>query len=445
MRLSSYPHCRQMPRRLQFAGVLCLLIGTLVAGCAELRPVTAELPVQVAGREQQTGREVQQAAAKLTDQPMGKLLAPVKGLSPEDEVPPIGRLGFAAFQKGEQLLELPSVPPKKSSPKAKLVLPPAVDQQPAMEEALPNNEAPPADIPSVLQGDTSKTVPLTLEAVLRWTTVGNRSADALMEAANTYVDLLTARATAAVTARMEAKLEHLLQKVTPADKPPKEPTIEVVRIQAELEGLHLQMRKSREAAVIAAARLIYLLGLDPASAVTSMEQELVPLAFIDEKAPLESLVSQAMRQGPGIREMDAEIQSVNESRSSFSTGWSLVNSAARTQQFYALQGRFDQLQNAHQDLRAKLSMAVQEAREEVLSGHDRLDIALKQQQHAGEAYERIAHRFTESPFAKDRSPTEVLLALHTFHAANLAYVTAARDHARAHLRLAILTGVITPR
>jgi outer membrane protein TolC len=94
----------------------------------------------------------------------------------------------------------------------------------------------------------------------------------------------------------------------------------------------------------------------------------------------------------------------------------------------------------YQDLRAKLTLGVQEAREAVLSGRDQMDLAQQQLKHANDAYERSKQRFMQSPNPKDRSPSEVLLAIRSVNAAHLGYVLAIRDYDKAQLRLLVLTG-----
>ena len=87
-------------------------------------------------------------------------------------------------------------------------------------------------------------------------------------------------------------------------------------------------------------------------------------------------------------------------------------------------------------------MGVQESREAIRSGRDQMEIGLKQLKHANDTYERSKFRLTQTANLKDRQPSEVLLAIRTLNASNLAYLMAIRDHDKAQLRLAILTGAL---
>jgi len=437
---------------LHLPGILGPLVLALVAGCAEFHSSTAAAVTGDAPAEKQAAQELPTSPAGVPAQPLGKLLPPVK------ELPPIGQLGFSLTDPDEQVQTLPPLLPDEApgpQPKmlgpvapdanSKLQVPQTAAPQPTDEQLPQPAEAPPADGLGFPQGDPSRVVPLSLDRVLHWADASKLSAQTLLEASTTYEDLLSARAAFAVAAQMEAKLDGLLKLATAQEKPSTATDAEVAHIQADLDGQQLLMRKSREAAVVASAKLIYLLGLDPASALSTMDRQLIAFTLVNAEAPVEELTAQALKNGPGIHEVENQLHFIQAAYFGDSTGWNLTTSATRRQQQCVTQAELAQAHIAYQDLRAKLTMGVQESREAVLSARDQLTMGLNQLKHATAACERSEYRLTQSPFAKDRSPTEVLLAIRTLREANLAYLAAIRDHNQAQLRLAILTGAIATR
>jgi outer membrane protein TolC len=104
--------------------------------------------------------------------------------------------------------------------------------------------------------------------------------------------------------------------------------------------------------------------------------------------------------------------------------------------------RIQQAQLSFADLRAKLTLGVQEAREAVRSNQEQLALAKGQIQHAEETYELSDQRLREN--IKGRSPSEVLLAVRSLVGARLGYLHALRDLDKAQLRLFVLTGADGP-
>ncbi|HYV36418.1 MAG TPA: TolC family protein [Gemmataceae bacterium] len=309
--------------------------------------------------------------------------------------------------------------------------------------------------------------------------VSKLSNEALMEASTAYVDLLAARAAETVALQMQAHLEDLLKQAVSIAKQLPAAEVEVARVQTEFHGQQQLVRKFREASVAAGAKLIYLLGLDPASELAIMDRSLTAFTLINANVSGEELVAQAEQNGPAIRELEGLLQLVNEASANsqglsqlmpvfdlrvaeggFGTGpgdqmtwdnrfdlgmqmrWNLTEWASRRDRQRVTEARISQVNATYQDVRAKLTMGVQESREAVLSGRDQMDIGVKQLKHASDSYERSKFRLKEAPNIKDRSPSEVLLSIRALNAANLAYLMAIRDYDKAQLRLAILTGAI---
>ncbi len=300
----------------------------------------------------------------------------------------------------------------------------------------------------------------------------------LLDAAGTYVDLLAARSAEAIGKQMEKNLTKLLseaQKKFDIDKALKGAAkAELERVRAELFGQQQLNRKLREGGNTAAARLIYLLGLDPASEVVPVDRQLVMFDLIDMRLPPQVLVEAALTSGPGIRELEGLVGLIESARAksegpgrllptlevwvgegAFGAGpgsrsnwdnradlcvnakWNLTDLFTSRERTLMVQSQSQQAQLGLMDLRAKLTLGVQEAREAILSGRDQIKLGKDQIQFATEVYQNASAR-------KDRTVLEVLFAIKSLTLAEYDYLRAVREYDKAQLRLLLLTGTVDP-
>jgi outer membrane protein TolC len=298
----------------------------------------------------------------------------------------------------------------------------------------------------------------------------------LLDAATTYVSLVAARSGIAISIETEARLKDLLDQTTKLAKIDSGLNVEVSRIETELMAQSVLTVKLREISKASAAKLAYLIGLDPCCDFTIADGKLVPIYLVDAKQPVQALVDQALDHGPGVRELEGLLRAVEAARNSNYglTHWmpsvevNLVEGgfgAAPNGTPYAWANRFDagihvrwslsefvyskqrrqqadanimQVRVSIDDLRSKLTLGVQEAREAVHSGAEQIDLAKKHINYAEDSYRLSKQRLEQN--IKGRSPSEVLLALRTLGGARLEYLQAVRDHNRAQLRLFVLVG-----
>src|SRR5207248_851043 len=137
--------------------------------------------------------------------------------------------------------------------------------------------------------------------------------ETLLDAAATYVDLLAARSAVAVTKQLEADLRALLERARKLAEVERGARVEVVRIEAELSGQELTTRKLESQAKAAAAKLAYLLGLDPACTEPEpVDGQLVAFRLTDATRPVCDLVSEALANGPGVKELEGILSLVQE-------------------------------------------------------------------------------------------------------------------------------------
>jgi len=299
--------------------------------------------------------------------------------------------------------------------------------------------------------------------------------ETLLDAASTYVDLLAARAGEAISLDSERKLDILrdmaetLAKIDPGLR------IEVTRIDAEVQAQKLLTRKLREGARSAAAKVNFLLGLDPETELVPLEGGIAAFTLVDANQPAQHLVDASLSKGPGVRELEGLLSLIEGARArsnglgrllpsvevtmaegAFGAGpgsqttwdnrwdlclhvrWNLTEAITARERRRLADAKIEQARLSYQDLRAKLTLGVYEASEASRSGRDQATLGVKQIQQAEEAY-RISHvRLKEQ--VKGASPSEVLLSIRSLSGARLTYLGALRDLDKAQLRLFVLVG-----
>lgn len=299
----------------------------------------------------------------------------------------------------------------------------------------------------------------------------------LLDAANTYIDLLAARSGEAISREFEKKLNDVLVVAKKrADAVPKA-IEEVHRTKSGLAAqrqIHVKLRESSKAA---AARLIYLLGLDPSSELMVLERKFAPFDLVDARVPAAALVDQALRRGPGIRELEGLLGVIEEARAkasgagrllptfeltvaegAFGAGpgsnmnwdnrldiavqarWNLTDLLTARERRWLAQTKMQQAQLTYDDVRAKLTMGVHEAREAVLSAAEQIHFGETRVQEARSAYE-TSYKFLEG-FKGELG--NVLTAIEALAAAEYDYIRAIRAYDQAQIRLFILTGLADP-
>jgi outer membrane protein TolC len=297
----------------------------------------------------------------------------------------------------------------------------------------------------------------------------------LLDAASTYVDLLTARASEGLATEIEKQLVALLEQANTLAKLDPGLRVEVERVEAELRSHRLVLRKLHEGDDAAAAKLRYLLGIDPGCVLVPIEMHLMPLDLIDAHQPAPVLIDRALTQGPGVRELEGLLRLIDETRAAaqgpgrfmpalelcmnegaFGTGtgsrmnwdnqlnlalsvrWNLTEALTARERKRQSDLQAAQAHTSYHDLRGRLTLGVTEARGAILSGQDQVGLAQEQVRYAEKAYELSASRLKES--IKGRSPSEVLLAIRALGGARLQMIQTLRELNKAEIRLLLLVG-----
>jgi outer membrane protein TolC len=311
--------------------------------------------------------------------------------------------------------------------------------------------------------------------------ISKLTAENLLDAASTYIDLLAARTGEALSLKHEEEIQKLLEKTQKLAKVEPGFQIEVFRIQGQLDGQKQITRKMREGSRSAAAKLIYLLGLDPDAELVPVDSKLKTFTLVDDSVPAGRLVERALSQGPGIREMtgllslidDAAAKSKglaqfipvvqigvaegalgtgpgdsmkwdNSLNAAVTVGWRLGQFFTAPERRRLADSKMMQAQLGFQELRGKLTFGVREALEASHSGNEQKKLGVSQVDQSLEAYRKSVKRFDLFKLRKFNPvpPSEVLMSLGTLAGAEANLIHAVRDHDKAQLRLFVLTGQV---
>jgi outer membrane protein TolC len=303
------------------------------------------------------------------------------------------------------------------------------------------------------------------------------TSEALLDASSTYVDLLAARAGEAIALKLEGYLQELLKEAERIAKVDPGLEVEVFRVKSEISAQKQILRKLREGARSASAKLLYLLGLDPNAELVVMDRQLVAFYLVDASVPAAALVDQALTSGPGVRELEGLLNLIHSSQErarglgqylpvfdvrvgqgGFGAGpgdaltwdnrldvvlqarWNVTNLLTARDRQRVASAKIQQAHLSYNDLRAKLTLGVQEAYEAINSNREQMDLGERQVREATAAYDKSKLRLEKK--IKGYSPSEVLLAIRSLAGAQLGYLSAIREHDKAQLRLLVLTGMV---
>ena len=304
------------------------------------------------------------------------------------------------------------------------------------------------------------------------------TSETLLDAASTYIDLLSARTGEAIALAQLRDLEDLLgraQKLADPNKGEPGARIEAVRIGVQQRAWLLRIEQLREQGRRASAKLAYLLGVDPDLTLIPVDEKLVPMDLVDPNVPVRDRVAQALQNGPGVQELEGLLALIQRSseqakgpckylpvfemrmiEGGFGTGpgdqqtwdnrfdlglqarWNLMELVTAGDRQRLVQAKTEQAHLAYQDLRGKLTAGVQEALEAVVSGKRQMRFAQEQVQEARQAYDLSEKR--QQNFIQGSTYSEVLLSLESVALAQASYLHSIRDYDKAQLRLLLLLG-----
>jgi outer membrane protein TolC len=306
------------------------------------------------------------------------------------------------------------------------------------------------------------------------------TSETLLDASSTYVDMLAARTGELIARDIQADLQSLLTRTEALAQNEPAARVVVARVRTFQTGLKQGMIHSQEDFARAAAKLTYLLGLDPCSTLVPVDEQLIPLELVDASAPCCDLVAQVLANGPGVHEMERILAVAHEAveksngpgrflpvfetglwEGGFGTGpgdqqtwdnrldlgvqfrWNLTDLLNRCDRQRILHAKVAQAHFANDDLRGKLAAGVQEARDCILFGRSRMSEGKDYVDKAREVNKLTREKMMQM-VAQSGVHDEVLLSLQSILSAQMSYLSAVRDYDKAQLRLLVLLGMPGP-
>ncbi len=310
--------------------------------------------------------------------------------------------------------------------------------------------------------------------------VAQLTTETLQEAATAYIDLLSARTAEVILQRLAAHETALLKWAEALYKQDKSAEIMVESIKVQTTARLQALAHIRQQGDAAAAKLAYLLGLGPDVKLIPVDARLVPVELIDAHVSPEELVNRALATGPGIREIEGLLATVEgglqkstglsqylpivEMRmieGAFGAGpgasttwdnrwdmglqmrWNLSEFLLAKEKRRLAQANLAQVHLTYQDLRGKLTLGVQESQQLILSAQDQMSHTLEQIRHADKTYQLSNLRLTQR--IEGSSTNEVMQAIRGLEAAHLSALNIIRAHNKAQVRLLLLTGAACAR
>lgn len=299
------------------------------------------------------------------------------------------------------------------------------------------------------------------------------SSEQLLDATQVYIDLLLARAGEQVSQHIEARLRELLELGQKRRDYLTGGQLET--IEAEILNQQQVGRKLRQLGCASAARLTYLLGLPPGAELMPVESQLLPFDLVDASKPCDYFVQQALTNGPGVRELQGMIAVMHQSmdRSTwfsripvietrigeglFGAGpgasttwdnrfdlglqvrWDIGGFITAKERQRVAESKLHQVYLSHQDLCAKLTAGVEEARDAILSNRELIARSQEQLQHVRKAYESVRDRIDRRP--QEPGPySDALNVLRLLREAEQNLLSSIVSYDKAQLRLIVLLG-----
>src|SRR5262249_20187659 len=236
-----------------------------------------------------------------------------------------------------------------------------------------------------------------------------------LDASTTYIDLLAAHTILSISQELEKSLRSLHAEVKKA--------YELLdrRLALEIEMQHLQQeinaqvqnqQKLQGKIEAASARLAYLLGLDMNVTCLRVDTKMAAFHIVDISPPLEALVAQSLANGPGIRDVEGILGVIQHGLGKskditrfapqvdvlageglFGAGpagnmnydkrfdvavqarWNLTDLLQGERKRQLAMSQMNQVAWTYQDLRARLTMGVQEAVSTIQSNESQFTLA----------------------------------------------------------------------
>lgn len=134
----------------------------------------------------------------------------------------------------------------------------------------------------------------------------------LQEVSLAYVDLVAAQAGAAISIEINQLIGNLVERSEQMLKQGVGTQVNVFQTKATYQSQLQSLNQARKNQLAASARLVQLLNLQPGTRLYAAQEHLVPVKLIDEDTSEEELVKRALDYGPGLAEIVALLNALDE-------------------------------------------------------------------------------------------------------------------------------------
>jgi outer membrane protein TolC len=300
----------------------------------------------------------------------------------------------------------------------------------------------------------------------------------ILDAASTYIDLLAAHSARAVAAQLEKSAQEILDEVQKKfDMSEGKAEFALLRAQVKAEVDQQRQIQAKLSGQIEAAnaKLCYLLGLEPHTRLIPIDTQMAAFELVDSSQAVEAMVQQALLSGPGVQELEGILNviqagidaqqgfrrflptfklQVNEGLFAAGAGstldwanrwdmalqarWNLTDALVAKQRRRTALANLQQAHMTFEELKAKLTLGVQEARSTIEATGSQFDAAEELIRLGKEALENTVKL---SKFSTANVNDYTILQAHKAIAlAQLNYIEQMREFDKAQLRLFVLLG-----
>lgn len=295
----------------------------------------------------------------------------------------------------------------------------------------------------------------------------------LLDASQAYVDLVAAQVGVAISDEISERIDELVRRSEQLLSQGVGAEVEVLSNRVRGESQKQKLLAARRDHLAASAQLVQLLHLPAVTRLYANEPRLAPLNLVDLDEPESEMIRQALEQGPGLAEVLAMVNAIEEQKRQMrrviflptvtasvgqgafggGLGGTLANFGSSTDVGVAaywdvmkvvgtgkakdlFESKRRQAMLQHDDVAAKLATGVVVARSTAQTAKEKMVLAEQEIRTAIRAYQLSNSRLQ----AAETNSAEVLQAIGALGTARANYVAAVIEYNRAQLQLQYLLG-----
>ncbi len=263
--------------------------------------------------------------------------------------------------------------------------------------------------------------------------------EVLLDAANTFFDLVTVRRVYAITQDMISRAEPMLKRAEDLQKTDPSASVLYEGVRAEVIGREQALAKVKQQGDALLAKLVSLLGLPCDAILVPVEPPPGLINRVDVSVPVGKLVEQSLATGPAIQETRGLLAALQHGHARAESWLCLLPQKKANLKRALARTRELQIELAIKDIAAKLAAGVQEARDAILLGREQYELGQQQIKHSEESYRLSELRVREN--APNARISDVMQAIRGLEQTQHEYQSAISSHNKAQIRLLLLLGL----